>query len=334
MGVLIDLLRLHMTAPTHFKQSVVFQALAVFLLPVIESIFVRFAWHEILGPNTLVLGFHQTDVLPGIALGVGVLFWLYHKTATFELSFQKTGVLFHAAVVALFTLHMSFFDTFTVSSSPRLSAFLLLTFFAVTLFSSLFVWVPVAQWKVRYEANHRPTLAVLMGILCLTSYPFIIEYYWKHLATWVGVCVTWALNLMGLDVKYHMGQTLFLQHKVLTARLMKPCSGLEGIFLFLFAFTLTWGFDQGRLSLKRRMAAYAAGVLFMFSLNVARIVAFFAFSVTMSRSGLGRGPEQQLRALFHSGVGVTFYLIGITLFLWAVYRFRPRPVAAVVGDRA
>lgn len=336
MGVLIDLPRTHMTTAHPFRQSVVFQALAIFSLPLIEGLFVRGAWHEILGPNTLALGFHQTDVLPGILLGIAVLFWLYHQHSPFTLSFQKRGATFHAVVAGLFALHMLYFDPFTVSASPRVSALLLLSFFAVTLFSSLFVFVPVAQWKERYVVNHRPTLSVLAGILCLTSYPLIVEYYWHSLASMVGSSVTWTLNAIGLDVRYSMGKSLILQHRELTARLMKPCSGMEGIFLFLFAFTLTWGFDKGRLSLRRRIAAYAAGVLFMFSLNVARIVAFFVFSVSVSHSALGRGPEQQIIALFHSGVGLAFYLIGIVAFLWAVYRFRPhspQPLA-VPGGKA
>jgi len=315
---------------------VIFQALALFALPFVELLLVRWGWHQVLGPNVLVLGFHQTDVLPGIVVGTGVLFWLYYRTAPFALSFQKYGALFHAIVVALFALHTTYFDAFTVSSSPRVSALLQLSFFAVTLYSSLFVWVPLDQWKTRYEANHRPTLAVLTGILCLTAYPFVIEFYWHNLATWVGSCVAYALNFVGLDVRYHMGQSLILQHKALTARIMKPCSGLEGIFLFLFAFTLVWGFDQGRLSLRRRLFAYAAGVLFMFSLNVARIVAFFIFSVTVARTPLGGGPERTMKALFHSGVGVVLYLVGITLFLMVVYRFpfKRRTATVAAGSKA
>ncbi len=306
------------------SQHVIVQGLALFALPLIELFFIRWAWHGILGRNIFSVGFYQTDVLPGMTVGVAVLFWLYHKTGAFVPGPQKFGLLLHLAVSAIFALQISLFDPFTVAVGAKASSYILLALFAATLMSSLLVLVPFSEWKLRFVANKRPTLAVLLGIFFLAIYPFIINYYWKHIARLVGVCVYHALNLLGMDVRYQMGHTLFLQHRVLTAQFMKPCSGLEGIFLFLFAFTIVWGFDKGRLSLQKRIAAYAGGVLFMFSLNIARIVAFFAFSIGLSRTSLDRRPEVMLRALFHSGVGLAFYLVGIAAFLYFVYRPKQR----------
>lgn len=317
-----------MNSQKNVSQSVAIQGLALFALPLIEIFLIRWSWHEILGRNIFALGFHQSDVLPGIAVGTAVLFWLYHRSGAFQPQPQTNGMLLHAAIVALFTLHLSLFDPFTVLVGARASSLLLLLFFAVTLLSSLLVWVPLTEWKWRFTVNKRPTLAVLIGIFILAIYPYVITYYWRFLARSVGICVYHALTFLGLDVKYSMGTTLFLQHRVLTARFMQPCSGLEGIFLFLFAFTVVWGFDNGRLSWKQRIATYVCGVLLMFSLNIARVVAFFAFSVALSRSSLDRRPEEMLRTLFHSGVGIVFYLVGISLFLYLVYRPGRAPVTA------
>ncbi len=319
-----------MTQYKNPKQSALIQGLLLFVLPLIELWLIRSAWHEILGKNIFSLGFHQTDVLPGIAVGIAVLFYLYHQQAPFPISFNRRGAALHAGIIVLFSALMRFFDLIAVKAGPRVASAFMLFFFTITIASSLLVLVRTVEWKTRYYGAQRQTLAVALGIFFLTIYPYIIEYYWRYLAQWVGVSVYYTLKTMGMDVSYRMGQTLFLHHRVLTARVMKPCSGLEGIFLFLFTFTLVWGFDKGRLSFNRRIAAYVGGVLLMFSLNIARIVAFFGFSVGLARTALGREPGQVLQALFHSGVGLVFYFVGIAAFLYVVYRPLRKSVGIVV----
>ena len=147
-----------------------------------------------------------------------------------------------------------------------------------------------------------------------------IHYIWPFLSSAVTMIVYQLLRLLGFDM--FMGADQYtISHPLFSARVAAACSGLEGIFLFIFLFSLIVIVDWGSYSVRKALLIYLLGILYMFLLNVLRVMVFFAAAIWATKQW-GEGQASQLFVwFFHANVGWIFYLIGIALFFSILFRF-------------
>jgi exosortase/archaeosortase family protein len=101
----------------------------------------------------------------------------------------------------------------------------------------------------------------------------------------------------------------------------KPCSGVEGIRLFVFLFTAVIIFDWKRISKLRVIFVYAVGVLVMFAADVVRIYLILVLGFEIfKRYGYPTAYRIALEQ-FHSNFGWLFYTVVIVVLFKILYPF-------------
>ncbi len=195
----------------------------------------------------------------------------------------------------------------------------------LTLGSSLIIFLDLAALVHRIKKYAWEALFGLFAGSLFYLFHLSIHYLWPFLSTAVTFIVYTLLNLMGLGMTMGTDQYT-LSHPLFSAKVAAACSGLEGIFLFIFLFSLILIVDWGSYTLKKALLIYCLGILFMFFLNVLRVTIFFTAAIWATQQW-GQGEASQLFVwFFHANVGWVFYLIGIAIFFSILFRImQPKP---------
>ncbi|MBW3013798.1 exosortase/archaeosortase family protein, partial [Candidatus Woesearchaeota archaeon] len=95
--------------------------------------------------------------------------------------------------------------------------------------------------------------------------------------------------------------------------IFKPCSGIEGISLFLLFFSIIAIIEWKTLNKKRLFVLYPLGVLFMFLINIARITFLIIAGIEIS-------PEFAMGG-FPSNFGWILFAVFFFIFMYFSYNW-------------
>lgn len=274
-----------------------------------------------LGPGNSAFGMYGRDVLVPLFFGV----YLY------LCSLQEEENLFRAPKVVTSLVNLFLLGGALMVSSLFLgrregAIFITLIFFTLglaALFSALFFFIDPKKLIYRLRAAGSRSFYAILGLLLLFCYPNVLKMAWTPIATATGHCVMSLLGLFGVGVRYSPQYYLTLAHSDLSARISAACSGLEGIFFFLFFYLLVRTFESKRSHWRFEALSLCVGTLYMFLLNTIRIALFFGVSLYLARSW---APEEGVRffnSTFHSNIGWVLYFGGLILF----FQVRSRTLA-------
>ena len=113
------------------------------------------------------------------------------------------------------------------------------------------------------------------------------------------------------------------------------CSGLEGIFFFLFTYCLVklFGLEKEN-SLGKSFVVCCAGVTLMLVLNILRISFFFALSLFLERHYANNQGKAFCEWAFHANIGWFLYLAGLIVFFRTLTVIRSKGVFSSAGAEA
>ena len=147
-----------------------------------------------------------------------------------------------------------------------------------------------------------------------------LESYWQPLSLAIGRLSEFLLSLT-YSGAFFTPDTFFLGVREFAVTIYKPCSGIEGIRLFIFLFTIVVITDWHRISKLRAILIYFIGSLIMFMADVVRVY----FIVLLGYEVYKRwGHAMAYRIVlehFHSNFGWVLYITVILLLFKIFYPF-------------
>jgi exosortase/archaeosortase family protein len=244
--------------------------------------------------------------------------WLLQKDAPLALRWSNRvaalNALCFAATAALLGIARA-----PVVLGARLYTVLLLVAAAATFVTSFFLLLSFKEVRAKLASYGFRSVYGGIAALCLVTYPLILEAVWRPLAKVTEVAVFNLLRVLGVGVwmGYCEGN-LAIKHPTLNAYISMGCSGLEGIFFFLFTFALLRLFEKHRGGHFRAAIIAVAGIGYMFLLNVVRITLFFVAAINLAKFGDRAQGRDFVMWAFHSNIGWILYLGGLALFFYVV----------------
>jgi exosortase/archaeosortase family protein len=165
--------------------------------------------------------------------------------------------------------------------------------------------------------------------------PFL-EQYWQPLSRAVGATTAFFLKFT-FSGAFFDPNTFYLGVREFSVYVYKPCSGVEGIRLFLFLFTLVLIFDWKKVAKFRALLVAAVGTAVMFLADVFRIYAIMFLGYVIYKK---MGHEAAYRIVleqFHSHFGWFFYILVLLILFRLSYPFlirfssQEKPEAKAIG---
>jgi exosortase/archaeosortase family protein len=296
-----------------------------FLIPYAELVFLRFVISKQEIYQYLILFFSPGKIfyslIPLVIAFVVFMLFLDKKKDVLPLVFQKKTAAANFLFLIVFLTVSHHLQPLASMLGRQGLSILWYDLGLVTFTTSFLIFFNVSDFFKRigrypYEA----LFSVFSGSL-FYLFHLSIHYLWRYLSRSVTLIVYGLLKLFGFDMTYASdGYTL--AHPLFSASVGPACSGLEGIFLFLFLFTLILFVDWERYSKKKALAIYLVGMLYMFMLNILRVTVFFIAAIWATQKWGSSQASHLFVWFFHANVGWIFYLIGIIIFFAVLFRLQ------------
>ncbi len=271
--------------------------------------------HRTLGPSLSSLGFYSRDFYVPIFLGFWTLAAFYIKRKKLQTRFSYLAMKWHLALIGSFGAVLTQYDPLVVLTSPAVASFLLLALVSSVILSLLFVFFDLERLVGYLRSQGSRVFLLILGVALIGFYPKLVLLNWGWLVKATGHCVLYALKILGLEVNgYDMNYAVGITHSYLNVSINSSCSGMEGVFFFLFSFCLYLFVAEGEWSGFRATVVATVGILVMCAVNVFRIVLFFCLCVYLNSI---RAPGSALFSwAFHANVGWVLYLFSIATMLF------------------
>lgn len=300
--------------------------LALLALPCVE-VFWLHAWvRETFGPNNAVLGFYSRDVFIPLLIGAAIALDVLHRRRPLELG-PSLPLLFNLTLFGALFLQLRFWSAFLGFVGHAVSVALLILEALALGPLALFGFLKPGPFYRRLKPAAPRWLGVIGASALLFRYPIWIEAAWPVIGPLTTNCTAFLLTLFGVPPTTVKTQyNILLTHPDLKVGIGQGCAGLEGVFFFVFAFSLYWALLERPIPITKAAKWFVGGVTFLFFLNIFRIAVFFWIAVQMS------GPKGSsfFEWAFHHNVGWFLYALGIAGFFAALSRafnpFRPSSV--------
>ncbi len=204
----------------------------------------------------------------------------------------------------------------------------------LAMLSSFFVLVPYRSFVKRLRQYPLPAMIAVIAALSPAAYMMFAEYLWERL---YGVTV-FSLRMIVLlfDIQawagFKEGIGVFMSNRF-AMNIYAECSGIEGIFLLLYLFSLFLLIDWKLFAGKSLFEWYMVGIFYMLAVNILRMASIFLYGEYLIRSGRESEVVKTTMDMFHSNVGFVFDTIAIALFLWCVYAWTARNKATVENNQ-
>jgi exosortase/archaeosortase family protein len=164
-----------------------------------------------------------------------------------------------------------------------------------------------ALFSFKFIRNYKKSIAISF-ILAISFFQIsmFFKQYWELFARMTTDAVAFLLKLSFDDVvvRYQAGGPL-LGAKNFTALIQNPCSGIEGLSLFLFLFLLIVIIDRKEISWPKAIVAGIIGLIGMFVVNIIRIYLLYLV-------GIFYDPRAAV-TYFHTNIGwflfITYFVI-------------------------
>lgn len=189
-------------------------------------------------------------------------------------------------------------------------------------------FIPMREVWSRIKEDWRLTALALCAASLATLYILFRQEFWKQLCRSTGWIVYHVMNAMGADVSIKVKHsTTILYSTYFRANIHPACSGIDGISIFFFLLSMVIMFDWQLFKRLALLETFLIGFIYMFFVNALRITSLFAVGYHSWKPDASpmikalRGTPQEL---FHSYIGMIYYLIGFCLFAAVLYRLAIR----------
>ncbi len=232
--------------------------------------------------------------------------------------FQKKAALING-------MFWTFFLIFSRNLDPLVETFgkeaLTLLWYGIGLIVFVSSFLVLLNFKELYEKIIRHPAEVYFSFFAgslFLLFHLANRYLWSWLAAFITIVVYTLLNFVGFDMQ--PAESRHLHHPLFFASIDASCSGLEGIFLFIFLFSLILLVDWEKYTPKKAALIYLAGIVYMLFLNILRITIFFMGAVWASDIWGQSSASEVFIWLFHANIGWVFYVVGIVIFFALLLR--------------
>lgn len=158
----------------------------------------------------------------------------------------------------------------------------------------------------------------LIGLLIGTSFAFwyqLFKGFWHVFALIVSKVVYFLLTLSYHDVTYSINPDSIpiIGTKAFNVMIAGPCSGIDGVKLFLILFTFFLVLDWKVINPVRALLLYFLGTFVMFTVNIIRVYAVLLVGNIIN-------PEFAMQA-FHQNVGWVLFTVVFIIFEYFTYNW-------------
>lgn len=271
------------------------------------------------------LGLHLPWGLYGIPLIVFAAVVLLHKVREYLVpSFQPWVLAANLSLLASYLYLIYSYGTRSADLSSPISGPVYFLLAGAILVSAFLVTLRPARAMnllIFTVKNLLPELSfILIMVLAHVYSASLVKVLWEKLSGIMTTCVFNALRFLGYRVAL-TDRPYVVEHPLLTGEIYAPCSGLEGITLFLTVYSSLLLLDRRSFSVKTVVVSYFLGPLYMLFLNALRITLYFIAGIwAVERWGAAEGTKLFVE-LFHGNIGWVIYWIGILAYFAAFYRF-------------
>lgn len=249
------------------------------------------------------------------------LFWIYrlHEHHAFTLTFSP---IFAILSVVSFVI---------ANSMDMKTSHMAIT--ALTLLGCIaggFVFINWREFKRYAFRNERITCVALLGASASGIYSLMDKYMWQKMAYSAAQGSQWVLEIFDLGTKVGIAKqpdnvlATMLTSDNFSLFVYQPCSGLEGIFLFIFLLSIVLLMDWPMLQRIDLIETYLIGFIFMYAANILRIVSLFLlghFAHAPDASPLLASMRGLPIHIFHSFVGQIYYIFAFMIFTHLLYAY-------------
>lgn len=298
-------------------------SLAVLMVPAVELLFFRIWLRHGLELRLGLPGFVDYDVILPSVFAFALFAFVLLRERPVELNMSLPNLNLNTLFALAFGALSYSFRSAETSLGADATLALWVTLLIGMIVSALAVLVPFS-----YVLSH-PRKWVALPCLMIASTVVIVNHLYTAAWPWFGVAsaesVCSVLQAIDGQTKCSWGSPYYYGIRNGAMRIMfgPPCSGTDGLLLFLVGFTLFLTLQKTTVSRYKAVGIFFVGVAFAFVLNVTRVVAIFQLS-TLMNAWFGN-PKLGLVLFvefFHSHAGWLLYAVGWTAFFGTLSQFR------------
>ena len=194
-----------------------------------------------------------------------------------------------------------------------------------------FIFVhPKAFFRHAFFDRRLATVAVI-GVTASATYTLLEYELWQTLCLSAARACQKLLALFDIEtsislVRMRWNVPVLLSSQQFNILVYQPCSGFEGIFLFIFLLSALLMIDWKMLRILPITELYMIGIIYMHGMNVLRIFSLFLLGYYANAPDappwLARQKDVAVDVL-HSYIGQIYYIIAFMLFSYIMYRYNP-----------
>jgi exosortase/archaeosortase family protein len=260
------------------------------------------------------MGVHGYDVYFPVLLGLGLGLLLLQNRFEIPVRLQKKMLCVNAFLFLLSFGCVTYVDKISFLGHSLFSG-VLIGLTTATLGCSFFLFHSFRSLRTCYAKYGVGGIFPFLATFVLVTYPHVLEQFWPPLSASTAACCGWLLTRFGVPAQLSStGERFMLWHPHFAASINMGCSGLEGIFFFLFALSVVASFKEKLREPPRFITALIVGLALMFVLNVLRISSFFSFAVFLENKVAQQQGEKFFEWAFHENIGWMLYFSSLFLF--------------------
>jgi exosortase/archaeosortase family protein len=252
---------------------------------------------------------------------------LDEQKSSLSLSFQKMVSFFHAIFLAAFLWITFHFLEIASHLSNKMILLLWYGSGCLCIISGFFIFLNPFVFLEKVKTHPLESFYGAVAASALGIYTLVDFFVWPFFSGSTTFAVYFILKSLGFAMIFDPNPTV-LRHSLFEAQVAATCSGLEGIAIFVFIFSLILMSEWEKFLPKRIFFIYLAGFFYMVMLNVFRVAVFFAAAIWVTHQW-GRERASELFVwFFHEHIGWVLYFIGIPIFIALILRtnfFKKRP---------
>jgi exosortase/archaeosortase family protein len=190
--------------------------------------------------------------------------------------------------------------------------------------AGLFVSVSFEECRGYAQQQKGRTVLAVFAAATAALYRIFDEKLWYHMCHSSGLVVYWMLHAFHVPINITAMEDnimLFSQH--FTMHLHGPCSGLEGVFIFMFLLSVLMMIDWPLFKRLPVLEIYLLGFIYMFFMNTLRIASLFLIgyrAMEPDASAFMHSMRDAPLQVFHSLAGAVYYMVASGIFLSVLYK--------------
>jgi exosortase/archaeosortase family protein len=190
----------------------------------------------------------------------------------------------------------------------------------LSMLTSFFVLVPYRAFVKRMRQYKLPALLAVIAALSPAMYMMFAELVWERLYGATVFSLRMILSLFDIQAwAGFKGGIGVLMSNTFAMNIYPECSGIEGVFLLLYLFSLFLLIDWKLFAGRSLLEWYIIGIFYMLAVNVLRMASIFLYGEYLLKHETKKEVVEKTMDMFHSNVGFVFDTIAIALFIWCLY---------------